>query len=58
MRTSGFRVGILNPHERFSVELSRVAAFRKQIRKGVLQAAQFPPTLKDAQGTITKPASW
>jgi hypothetical protein len=51
-------VGILNPHAKFSVELSKVATFRKQVRQGVLAAAQFPPTLTDANGTITKPASW
>jgi hypothetical protein len=51
-------VGLLNPHPRFSVELSREAAFRRQIRKGVLAAAQFPPRLTDGQGTITKPAQW
>lgn len=51
-------VGILNPHKRFSVELRKVATFRKQIRKGALSASQFPPTLTDARGTITKPAAW
>jgi hypothetical protein len=51
-------VGIYNPHPRFSVELSKVASFRRQIRTGVLIAAQFPPTLTDANGTITKPATW
>lgn len=54
----GLPVGILNPHRRFSVELSRVASFRKQIRRGVLAAAQLPPSLTDARGTITKPAAW
>jgi hypothetical protein len=44
-------VGILNPHPRFSVELSQEAAFRKQIRTGVLAAAQFPQALTDARGT-------
>jgi hypothetical protein len=51
-------VGLLNPHEKFSVELSREAAFKKQLRKGVLIAAQFPDTLTDRRGTITKPAQW
>lgn len=54
----GLPVGILNPHKRFSVELSQAASFRKQIREGVLVASQFPPTLIDAQGTITKPERW
>jgi hypothetical protein len=51
-------VGLLNPHPRFSAELSKVAVFKKQIRKGVLLAAQFPDTLDDDDGTITKPSSW
>jgi hypothetical protein len=40
------------------VQLSKAAMFRKQIRQGVLSAAQFPQTLPDANGTITKPATW
>lgn len=51
-------VGIYNPHPRFSVELVKVATFRKQVREGVLRAAQFPETLEDEHGTITKPAGW
>jgi hypothetical protein len=31
-------------HPRFSVEFVKVATFRKQIREGVLRAAQFPDT--------------
>lgn len=54
----GLPVGILNPHRRFSAELSKVASFRRQIRAGVLEAAQFPDTLTDEHGTITKPAGW
>jgi hypothetical protein len=54
----GLPVGLLNPHPSFSVALLKVALFKKQIRKGVLEAAQFPRTLKDADGTITKPSSW
>lgn len=51
-------VGLINPHKRFSVELSKVATFKKQIRKGVLATSQLPPTLTDPRGTITKPAEW
>jgi uncharacterized LabA/DUF88 family protein len=54
----GLPVGIYNPHKLFSVELNRVATFRKLLRTGVLKAAQFPDTLKDVHGTITKPATW
>jgi NYN domain len=51
-------VGIYNPHPKYSVQLSKVATFRKQIREGVLMAAQFPTSLTDANGTITKPSKW
>ena len=51
-------VGLLNPHRRFSVELSKVASFKKQVRKGVLAAAQLPERITDARGTITKPNAW
>lgn len=53
-----FVVGILNPHERASRVLAREASFVKQIRKGVLKASQFPPSLQDAHGVITKPGEW
>lgn len=52
----GLRVGILNPHERNSVELTKVASFMKEIRRGPLSASQFPHTLTDASGIFTKPA--
>lgn len=51
-------VGLLNPHKRFSMELTKVATFRKQIRQGVLSVSQLPETLTDANGTITKPPDW
>jgi hypothetical protein len=35
-----------------------VASFVKPIRRGVLSASQFPPTLEDAIGTFYKPSSW
>jgi uncharacterized LabA/DUF88 family protein len=51
-------VGVLYPHMRASWELRQHATFIKQIRKGVLAASQFPPVLRDAQGTFHKPATW
>lgn len=57
----GMVVGILNPQppqKRSRALLSCRPTFFKQIRAGVLSASQFPPTLNDATGTITKPASW
>jgi hypothetical protein len=52
-------VGLLNPHERFSVQLSRVATFKKKIREGVLRDSQFPDTLVDRDGKeLHKPEGW
>jgi uncharacterized LabA/DUF88 family protein len=51
-------IGILNPHQRNSRTLQQWATFVKRIRQPNLLAAQFPPTLTDAKGTFTKPASW
>jgi hypothetical protein len=57
-RELGLQVGLLNPQKKPSRVLQQEADFLRQIRKGVLQASQFPPTLTDSQGTITKPSSW
>ncbi len=53
-------VGLLNPSRTrpYAFELSKVAAFKKTIRQGVLAAAQFPSTLTDKHGTITRPPEW
>jgi hypothetical protein len=52
------RVGVVNPHKRNSVELSRYAAFIKPIRTWVLKQSQLPATIKDDVGEITRPARW
>jgi hypothetical protein len=52
------KVGILNPHPNPSRALLPHIDFIKQIRAGVLNAAQFPATMIDARGTFTKPAAW
>ena len=54
----GLTVGILNPHKKASRVLAHHASFVKPIRPGALQACQFPHTLTDANGTITKPQAW
>jgi len=51
-------VGILNPHSNPSRALLPHIDFIKQIRAGVLNAAQFPATLTDKHGTFTKPVTW
>jgi hypothetical protein len=54
----GYKVGMLNPHPKPAVDFVTTASFVRQIRKGVLSASQFPTTLADGTGTITKPAKW
>lgn len=55
----GLRVGVLCPHPKPSQPLMREATFFRPIRRGVLQASQFPPVLVDTGGKeIRKPASW
>ena len=51
-------VGVINPQPRDCQVLLKQATFYKGIRKGVLGASQFAPTLTDAQGSFSKPASW
>lgn len=51
-------VGVLNPNERFSNALKRAATFYRPISERGLASCQFPPTLNDARGTITKPVTW
>lgn len=52
------QVGVLNPQKRPSRVLQQEADFLRQIRAGALSLSQFPLTLKDSTGTITKPSSW
>ncbi len=56
----GYPVGILNPHPRGkrSRALFQAATFARQVSRRALQASQFPHTLTDAHGTITKPQGW
>ena len=52
-------VGVLNPFlQTPSFDLRKYATFVRPIRAGVLPASQFPPTLKDANGTFYKPPTW
>lgn len=58
----GLKVGILFPvlngGRHPSRELVRIATFRKEIRKGVLQSNQLPDPVITLRGEIRKPASW
>ncbi|MDQ2809976.1 MAG: NYN domain-containing protein [Chloroflexota bacterium] len=57
-RQFGKVVGIVNPQPHPSAELQQHAQFVRPIRKGVLAASQFPPTLTDVRGTFHKPVKW
>lgn len=54
----GLSVGVLHPHTQHSKELRQVASFYRPIRERALKVCQFPTTLTDSAGTITKPLSW
>ncbi len=54
----GLHTGILNPQKNRSFALAPIPHFYRPIREGPLSASQFPPTLSDSRGAITKPASW
>jgi uncharacterized LabA/DUF88 family protein len=51
-------VGIINPHQRQSVELRKCASFIKEVRTWTLAQSQLPPVLHDVNGEFHKPADW
>jgi uncharacterized LabA/DUF88 family protein len=51
-------VGIINPHQRQSVDLKSCASFIKEVRTWTLQQSLLPPVLADANGEIRKPSGW
>ena len=51
-------VGVVNPHPPERRSRAFQPDFFKQIREKDLQMCQFAPTLRDAHGTIRKPAGW
>lgn len=54
----GLKVILVNPRTTFAADLKEIADTYKNIRVWVLRDSQFPTTLTDANGTITKPDSW
>jgi uncharacterized LabA/DUF88 family protein len=55
----GLVVGILNPHANHAYSLQHTnPKFHMHITPAHLTASQFPATLTDTKGTITKPAPW
>lgn len=55
-------VGIVNPNidpkEAIPAELRDAATVNRRVHKSVLAQCQFPPTLEDTIGIITKPSAW
>ncbi|MDY6916713.1 MAG: NYN domain-containing protein [Chloroflexota bacterium] len=55
-------VGIVNPNtdprEGMPKELRDAATFDRRIYRSTLRKCQFPSTLRDATGTITRPGTW
>ena len=56
----GLKVSLVNPNliGESPRQLSGAATYIKRIRKSHLRQSQFPATLRDNVGTITKPAGW
>jgi uncharacterized LabA/DUF88 family protein len=54
----GRQIALLNPRPKTAQDLQGIADIYRDIRFGSLQACQFPPILRDANGTITKPSTW
>ena len=52
-------IGVISPYKKPARALKNKATFYKKIRKGVLQAAQFPAAINLKGGNVIyKPASW
>jgi uncharacterized LabA/DUF88 family protein len=51
-------VGIINPHQRQSVELRTCASFIKEVRTWTLAQSLLPAVLRDTNGEFHKPARW
>jgi hypothetical protein len=55
-------VGVVNPNiapsQPMPRELAQVATFTRQLREEALRRGQFPASLTDSVGIITKPVSW
>lgn len=51
-------VGIINPHQRQSVELRGCASFIKEVRTWTLAQSLHPTLLRDANGEFHKPVGW
>lgn len=51
-------VGVFNPQTITSRALQNAASFYRPVRPNALRASQFPTTLRDQHGLMTKPHGW
>ena len=54
------RITVVNPDSRNNThpDLKDAATYIRRLWRSHLRRSQFPPTLRDTQGAITKPAAW
>lgn len=52
------KVGILNPYEKFSKQLTRDSSFKIPVREQGVLSSQFPNAMTDSVGSFIKPPSW
>ena len=57
-RDFNFPVYVVDPKETVSRRLRAAATSYQLLDRALLPQCQFPATLSDAQGTITRPQSW
>jgi uncharacterized LabA/DUF88 family protein len=51
-------VALLNPRSKTAVDLRNIADVYRSVRLGVVRDSQFPDSLTDEHGVITKPDRW
>lgn len=51
-------VGVFDPSTNRGFALAAAATWYRRLRTGPIQASQFPDTLSDTKGRITKPPGW
>ena len=51
-------VGVLDPSTNRGFALAASATWYRRLRRGPIEASQFPDTLSDATGRVTKPPGW
>lgn len=54
----GRQVILLNLRRNTAIDRQGVADYQRVVRLGPIKSSQFPETLKDVNGTFTKPETW